>query len=82
MMATPWARRQLLGDSKDIEVINKHMVTALPEQYRSIAAVGTDRLLEFKDELEQVRSELSGREPSQTSRAQSSGTFASVALGN
>lgn len=42
-------------------MINKYMVTALPEQYRSIAAAGTDRLLEFKDEFEQVRSELSGR---------------------
>jgi glycosyltransferase involved in cell wall biosynthesis len=52
----------ITGRQQDIEVINKYMLAALPEQQRRIAAAGTYRLLELRDELEQVRSELSGRE--------------------
>ncbi|MCW5201615.1 glycosyltransferase [Desulfobulbus sp. US2] len=55
----------ITGRQQDIEVISKYMLAALPEQQRSIAAAGTERLLELRDELEQVRSELSGQaEPS------------------
>lgn len=53
------------GRLQDVDVIHKYMLAALPEQYRSLAAAGTARLLELRDELEQVRSELAGRaEPS------------------
>ena len=55
----------ITGRRQDIEVISKYMLAALPEQQRRIAAAGTERLLELRDELEQVRSELSGQvEPS------------------
>jgi glycosyltransferase involved in cell wall biosynthesis len=55
----------ITGREQDIEVITKYMLAALPEQCRNIAAAGTDRLLELRDELEQVRTELHGRaEPS------------------
>ncbi len=53
------------GRLQDLEVIRKYMLSALPEQWRSMAAAGTERLLELRDELEQVRAELAGRaEPS------------------
>jgi glycosyltransferase involved in cell wall biosynthesis len=55
----------ITGRLQDLEVIRKYMLAALPEQWRSIAAAGTERLLELRDELEQVRSELAGKaEPS------------------
>jgi glycosyltransferase involved in cell wall biosynthesis len=55
----------ITGRQQDIKVINKYMLAALPEQQRRIAAAGTGRLLELRDELEQVRTELSGQaEPS------------------
>ncbi|MGX9727997.1 MAG: glycosyltransferase family 2 protein [Candidatus Electronema sp. VV] len=53
------------GRLQDLDVIHKYMIAALPEQCRSLAAAGTARLLELRDELEQVRTELAGRaEPS------------------
>jgi glycosyltransferase involved in cell wall biosynthesis len=53
------------GRLQDLDVIQKYMLAALPEQHRSLAAAGTARLLELRDELEQVRTELAGRaEPS------------------
>ncbi|WP_417915552.1 glycosyltransferase family 2 protein [Candidatus Electronema sp. JM] len=53
------------GRLQDVDVIRTYMLAALPEQWRSIAATGTERLLELRDELEQVRAELAGRaEPS------------------
>uniref|UniRef100_UPI0040568B26 glycosyltransferase family 2 protein n=1 Tax=Candidatus Electronema sp. TaxID=2698783 RepID=UPI0040568B26 len=53
------------GRLQDLDVIHKYMLAALPEQCRSLAAAGTARLLELRDELEQVRTELAGRaEPS------------------
>lgn len=54
------------GRLQDLDVIHKYMLAALPEQCRSLAAAGTARLLELRDELEQVRAELAGRraEPS------------------
>ena len=56
----------ITGRQQDIEVISKYMLAALPEQQqRSLAAAGTERLMILRDELEQVRSELSGQaEPS------------------
>lgn len=55
----------ITGRLQDLEVIRKYMLAALPEQWRGIAAAGTERLLELRDELEQVRAELAGRaEPS------------------
>jgi len=53
------------GRLQDLDVIQKYMLAALPEQWRGLAAAGTGRLLELRDELEQVRAELAGRaEPS------------------
>jgi len=53
------------GRLQDVEVIRRYLLAALPEQWRSLAAAGTERLLELRDELEQVRIELAGRtEPS------------------
>jgi glycosyltransferase involved in cell wall biosynthesis len=55
----------ITGRQQDIEVIQKYMLAALPERQRRIAAAGTERLMILRDELEQVRSELSGQaEPS------------------
>ncbi len=55
----------ITGRHQDIEVIRKYILAALPEQYRHIVAAGTDRLLELRDELEQVQNELAGQiEPS------------------
>ena len=55
----------ILGRQQDIEVIQKYMLAALPEEYKGIAAAGTERLLELRDELDQVRGELAGQaEPS------------------
>ena len=55
----------VIGRQQDLEVIQKYMLAALPEQQRRIAAAGTGRLLELRDELEQVRNELAGQaEPS------------------
>ena len=53
------------GRLQDLEVIRTYMLAALPEAYRSLAAAGTERLLELRDELELVRAELALRtEPS------------------
>ncbi|WP_417913433.1 glycosyltransferase family 2 protein [Candidatus Electronema sp. TJ] len=53
------------GRLQDLDVIRKYMLAALPEPCRMLAAAGTERLLELRDELEQVRTELAGRaEPS------------------
>jgi hypothetical protein len=47
------------------------MLAALPEQQRVLAAAGTARLLELRDELEQVRAQLAGQaEPSVRERLQ------------
>ncbi|MCI5221773.1 MAG: hypothetical protein D3924_03625 [Candidatus Electrothrix sp. AR4] len=55
----------ITGRHQDIEIINKYMLAALPEENRHIVAAGTERLLELRDELEQVRNELAGQtEPS------------------
>jgi glycosyltransferase involved in cell wall biosynthesis len=55
----------ITGRLQDLEVIQKYMLAALPEQQRGLAAAGTARLLELRDELEQVRSGLAGQaEPS------------------
>ncbi|WPD23962.1 MAG: glycosyltransferase [Candidatus Electrothrix scaldis] len=55
----------ILGRQQDIEVIRKYMLAALPEESRMIASAGVERLLELRDELEQVRGELAGQaEPS------------------
>lgn len=55
----------VIGRQQDLEVIQKYMLAALPEQQRRIVAAGTGRLLELRDELEQVRNELAGQaEPS------------------
>ncbi len=51
----------ITGRQQDIKVISKYMLAALPEQQRRLAAAGTGRLLELRDELEQVRNELSGQ---------------------
>ncbi len=48
----------ILGREQDMEVIRKYMLAALPEQYRGLAAAGSDRLLDLERELQQVRSEL------------------------
>ena len=48
----------ITGREQDIEVIEQYMVAALPEEYRALVTAGADRLLELRDELEQVRSEL------------------------
>jgi glycosyltransferase involved in cell wall biosynthesis len=59
----------IAGRYQDIKVIRKYMLAALPEQYRNMVAAGTERLLELRDELEQVRTELSGQaEPSVSER--------------
>ena len=53
------------GRQQDMEVIKKYMLAALPEQYRTLVAAGTDRLMELRDELQQVEADLaSGAEPS------------------
>ena len=53
------------GRQQDMDVIKKYMLAALPEQYRTLAAAGTDRLMELRDELQQVEADLaSGAEPS------------------
>ncbi len=53
------------GRQQDMEVIQKYLLAALPEQYRTLAAAGTERLMELKDELQQVEAELSSKaEPS------------------
>ncbi|MCW5198721.1 glycosyltransferase, partial [Desulfobulbus sp. F3] len=49
------------GRLQDLDVIRKYMLAALPEQWRGIAAAGTERLLVLRDELEQVRTELAKR---------------------
>ncbi len=55
----------ITGRQQDVEVISKYMLAALPDQYRMLATAGTERLLELRDELEQVRNELAGQaEPS------------------
>ncbi|MCI5159304.1 MAG: glycosyltransferase [Candidatus Electrothrix sp. AUS1_2] len=55
----------VIGRQQDLEVIQKYMLAALPEESRMIAATGVERLLELRDELEQVRGELArGAEPS------------------
>lgn len=55
----------ITGRLQDLEVIQKYMLAALPEQQRSLVAAGTARLLELRDELEQVRAQLAGQaEPS------------------
>jgi glycosyltransferase involved in cell wall biosynthesis len=50
------------GRQQDVEVISKYLLAALPEGSRMIASTGIERLLELRDELEQVRSELTGHE--------------------
>ncbi|XOF35092.1 MAG: glycosyltransferase family 2 protein [Candidatus Electrothrix sp. YB6] len=55
----------VIGRQQDLEIIRKYMLAALPREYRKLAAAGTDRLLELRDELDQVRAELAGQgEPS------------------
>jgi glycosyltransferase involved in cell wall biosynthesis len=55
----------LTGRLQDIEVIREYMLAVLPVQWQGLAAAGTERLLELRDELEQVRAELAGHsEPS------------------
>ncbi|WP_417909223.1 glycosyltransferase family 2 protein [Candidatus Electronema sp. PJ] len=49
------------GRLQDLEVIKKYLLAALPEQWRGLVDAGTERLLELRDELEQVRGELAGR---------------------
>jgi hypothetical protein len=49
------------GRLQDVEVIHKYMLAALPKQQRGLVAAGTERLLELRDELEQVRTELVSR---------------------
>ncbi len=51
----------ITGRLQDVEVIRKYMLAALPEQWRGLATAGTERLLELRDELEQVRTELAGQ---------------------
>lgn len=46
------------GRQQDMEMIRKYMLAALPEESRQIAAAGSDRLMELKDELQQVQAEL------------------------
>ncbi|CAK8718357.1 hypothetical protein GCAAIG_07810 [Candidatus Electronema halotolerans] len=61
----------ITGRLQDLEVIQKYMLAALPEQWRGLAAAGAERLLELRDELEQVRAELAGQtEPSVRERLQ------------
>jgi GT2 family glycosyltransferase len=61
----------ITGRLQDLEVIQKYMLAALPEQQRVLAAAGTARLLELRDELEQVRAQLAGQaEPSVRERLQ------------
>jgi hypothetical protein len=61
----------ITGRLQDLEVIEKYMLAALPEQWRGLAAAGAERLLELRDELEQVRAELAGQtEPSVRERLQ------------
>jgi glycosyltransferase involved in cell wall biosynthesis len=48
----------ILGREQDMEVIRKYMLAALPEEYRGLAAAGSDRLVGLERELQQVRSEL------------------------
>ncbi len=48
----------ITGRLQDLEVIQKYMLAALPEQWRGLVAAGTARLLELRDELEQVRTQL------------------------
>ena len=50
----------IIGRQQDIAVIQKYMLLALPEEYQGIATAGTERLLELRDELEQVKHELAG----------------------
>uniref|UniRef100_UPI004057673D glycosyltransferase family 2 protein n=1 Tax=Candidatus Electrothrix sp. TaxID=2170559 RepID=UPI004057673D len=55
----------IIGRQQDIQVIQKYMLAALPGESRMIASAGTKRLLELRDELEQVQGELAGQaEPS------------------
>ncbi|WP_339134641.1 MAG: glycosyltransferase [Candidatus Electrothrix sp. GW3-4] len=55
----------ITGRQQDLEVIQKYMLAVLPKEYRMIASAGTERLLELRDELELVRSELASMaEPS------------------
>ena len=55
----------ITGRLQDLEVIQKYMLAALPEQQRGLVATGTARLLELRDELEQVRTQLGSQaEPS------------------
>lgn len=55
----------IIGRQQDLEVIQKYMLAALPEESRMVASTGIERLLELRDELEQVRHELVGvAEPS------------------
>jgi glycosyltransferase involved in cell wall biosynthesis len=48
----------VLGREQDMEVIRRYMLAALPDQYRGLAAAGSDRLVDLERELQQVRSEL------------------------
>jgi glycosyltransferase involved in cell wall biosynthesis len=55
----------ITGRQQDLEVISKYMLAALPEGSRMLASTGVERLLELRDELEQVRGELARQaEPS------------------
>ncbi len=55
----------ITGRQQDMDVIRKYMLAALPEQYRNLAAAGADRLIELKDELQAVQTELGNQaEPS------------------
>ena len=53
------------GRQQDMEIIRKYMLAVLPEESRLIAAAGSDRLMELKDELQEVQAELCNQgEPS------------------
>jgi glycosyltransferase involved in cell wall biosynthesis len=72
----------VIGRQQDVEVISKYMLAALPDQYRMLATAGTERLLELRDELEQVRHELAGQaEPSVRERFHLLGSAIKYKLG-
>ena len=49
----------IIGRQQDREIIRKYMLAALPEESRSFAAAGADRLVELEQELAAVRATLS-----------------------
>jgi glycosyltransferase involved in cell wall biosynthesis len=53
----------IIGREQDQELIEKYMLEAVPEEYRSYIAAGSHRLVKLEQELNQVRGQLAADRP-------------------